>query len=373
MSSVTFSVHETVKEIATLEKTWRELHSSSTYPSIYNSFDFFISSVSNFVEPDLQLFVLSATHNEIVIALFPFQLSLISSYGTRLIRLEYAAQWESDKLYPLIRRGFEELAWKELFRFLTAGKRRWDEIQLIEVRDGLPATRQMAKLFNSPRYWVQLKDDRRSPIVALDRPWEARWRAHHKMRKKIHRMQRAFGDRLRFEVVDGTGNWLDCLKTYIDLESRGWKAGRVGISKDTRTLAFYQDFFRSLATRNQIRFGILSLDSHPIALEIAYLQDRIVYFAHGTFDEALSSYSPGMVSTALFLRHFHNSQFDEGDYLAGYAGYVVPWCDHVVSSRRVIIRRLSAALLYTLLVKGLRKLVTGRRKDLGKGERAPNL
>jgi CelD/BcsL family acetyltransferase involved in cellulose biosynthesis len=362
VSSVTFSVHESVEEIAALETTWRELHKRSTYPSIYNSFDFFISSIKNFSEPDVKLFVLSATYAGVVIAVFPFQLSLVTVFGTRLTRLEYAAQWESDKPYPLIQRGFEELGWQELFRFLTAHHRSWDEVDLCEVRDGLPAAEQLAKLFNSPLYWVRIKEDRRSPIVALDQPWEARWSAHRKMRKKVARMQTAFGDRLRFEVVDGAGNWRDYLKIYIEIESRGWKAGRVGISKDACTLSFYQDLFQSLANRNQICFGILSVDNQPVAVEIAYLQDLVVYFAHGTFDEAFSRYSPGMVSTALFLRHFHNGQWREGDYLAGYAGYVVPWSDRVVSSRRVIIRRLSAHVLYSLAAKGLSKLMPWHRK-----------
>jgi CelD/BcsL family acetyltransferase involved in cellulose biosynthesis len=374
VSSVTFAVHESVEEIAALETTWRELHKKATYPSIYNSFDFFISSVKNFSEPDVKLFVLSARYEGVVIAVFPFQLSLVTVFGTHLTRLEYAAQWESDKPYPLFERGFEELGWQELFRFLTVHHHcRWDEIELCEVRDGLPAAEQLPKLFSSPLYWVRIKQDRRSPIVALDQPWEARWSAHRKMRKKIIRIQKTFGDRLRFEVVDGTGNWLDYLKIYVEIESRGWKAGRVGISKDARTLNFYQDLFGSLAKRNQICFGILSVDNQPVAVEIAYLQDRVVYFAHGTFDEAYSRYSPGMVSTALFLRHFHNRQWCEGDYLAGYAGYVVPWSDRVVSSRRMIIRRLSAHVIYTLAAKGLRKLMPSHRKHVKTDEPAANL
>ena len=357
----------------TLERTWCQLHATSSYPSIYNTFDFFISSITNFWEHDVELFVLTATYNDVAIALFPFQLSLLTFYGTRLTRLEYAAQWESDKPYPVIQQGFEKLAWKELCRFLRTCYRRWDEVVLIEVRDGLAAAKQLPILCDSPLYWVRVKEDRRSPIVAFDQPWEARWSAHRKMRKKVTRMQKTFGERLQFEVADGSGNWLDYLEIYIQIESRGWKAGRIGVGKDTRTLKFYQDLFGRLAKRNQIRFGILSIDNQPVALEIAYLQGRSVYFVHGTFDEAFSQYSPGMVSTALFLRHFHDGQFDEGDYLAGYAGYVVPWADRVVSSRKVIVRRLSAPLIYTLAVKALRKLVPSRRKFEKRGEPAANL
>jgi hypothetical protein len=52
---------------------------------------------------------------------------------------------------------------------------------------------------------------------------------------------------------------------------------------------------------------------------------------------------------------------------------VVPWSDRVVSSRRMIIRRLSAHVIYTLAAKGLRKLMPSHRKHVKTDEPAANL
>ena len=362
MNGLTFVSHETPESLAALEGAWRELHGVCTYRSIYNSFDFIMTSVIAFSEPDIELFVLSATQADTVVAIFPFQISQHDFYAVRLKVVEYAAQWEIDKPYPLFREGFEELAWRELAGFLSANRQRWHRFNLIEIREGLAAIEALPRVFGLPRYWVRGRDDRRSPLVALGEPWEKRWEQHRKMRKRVRRMERSYGERLRFEVFDQPDTWWNCLETYVAIESRGWKAGRVGVGKDPRTLAFYQDLFARLAAGGHLSFGVLSVDEQPVAVEIAYILGGIVYFAHGTFDEHYAAYSPGMVSTAYFLRHFHGASFREGDYLAGFAAYMAPWADVVVPSHRLVIHRVSAAVLYFFAVKAVLKLLPSRRK-----------
>ena len=363
MSGLTFVSHETPESLAALEAPWRELHGVCTYRSIYNSFDFVMASVTAFSEPDIKLFVLSATRADTVVAIFPFQISLHDFYGVRLKVLEYAAQWESDKPYPLFRGGFEDFAWRELVRFLSTNRRRWNRFNLIEIREGLAAIEELPRLFRLPRYWVRSREDNRSPLMKLGEPWHKRWETHRKMRKRVRRMERSFGDRLHFQIFDQPDTWQDCLQAYVELESRGWKAGRVGVGKDRQTLSFYNDLFARLAAGGHLSFGVLSVDGEPVALEIAYTFGAVVYFSHGTFDEKYATYSPGMVSTAYFLRHFHGADFDEGDYLAGFAAYVAPWADLIVPSHRLVIHRVSPAVLYSFAVKGLRKLLPARRSN----------
>ena len=363
MGHLTFTSHESVSAVKRLEAPWRGLHADCTYPSLYNDFDFFISSTIAFSEPNISLYVLAASDGPDVVAIFPFQLSLLRRNGTTLRLLEYAAQWEIDKPYPLIRTGYEDLAWAALALFLRKHRKRWDRFDLMEVRDALPATTLLPRLLRKPVYWIRVRADRQTPLVSLNRPWEDRWRAHQKMRKKVARIQNTFGERMRFQVFQDADAWESCLATYMDLEARGWKAGRVGIGKNLQTVAFYREFFPRIAASGALRFGFLFVDDEVIAAEVAYINQRTVYFAHGTYDERYAKYSPGMVSRSLFLRYFHGSQYDEGDYLAGYTGYLLPWADRIVPSYKVTVFRISAPVLYSSVVKAARSLFTLRKSD----------
>lgn len=371
MKDVVFTIHDSVEKVVSLEGAWRELHQHCTYRSLYNGFDFFIASVKAFTTQEIGLLVLSARVDGELIAIFPLQTSSITLARLRLRQIEYAVQWEIDKPYPLIRSGRDVEAWDGLFRFLSGNRVKWHRFELIEVREGLPGIAELSERFRPPWFWVRKGQDQRSPMITLTDSWDVRWNAHSKMRKKVSRIERKFGDRLRFEVVESRDRWPELLEMYVDIESRGWKAGRIGIGKNARVLAFYQDLFERLARRGQIAFGVLSVDSKPIAIEIAYMEAGTVYFSHGTYDEAFGDYSPGMVSTTLFLRHFHSVGYREGDYLAGFAGYVVPWCDKVVGSERLVVLRSSFPVFYVLAVKALLKLIPTRLRKQPRQPRTP--
>lgn len=357
MGRLKFRSYESVQDIRTLESSWRRLHEDCTHPSIYNGFDFFISSTTAFTDPDIRLYVLVASEGSEVVAIFPFQLSHLRREGTRLELLGYAAQWEIDKPYPLIRDGYERIAWTELVHFLAANRRRWHRFDLMEVRKDLTAATLLPKLLSKRGYFVRVREDRETPLINLNRPWEERWRAHQKMRKKVSRMQNTFGNRLRFQVLEGLDTWESCLATYMELESKGWKAGRVGIGKNSQTTAFYREFFSRIAANGALRFGMLYVDSEVVAAEIAYIYKQTVYFAHGTYDERFSKYSPGMVSTSLFLRYFHESGFQDGDYLAGYTGYLIPWADRIVPSYKITGIRFSPFVFISLVTEYARKIL----------------
>jgi CelD/BcsL family acetyltransferase involved in cellulose biosynthesis len=367
---VTPLVFTAVEDIDTVERLgdeWRGLHARSRYRSVYNSHDFVAACIRGFRDTDIRTLVLTARKDGELVAVFPFQVNLLEYHGARLNVIEYTAPWEMDKPYPVIARGSEEDAWAGLVDYLRRDARRWHRLDLMECRAGLPGPDLLRAGLQRPWYWFRSRPDRKSPVLSLETPWEERWQAHRKMRKKVARMRRDFADRLRFDVTSDSDPCPDLLQAYIDIESRGWKAGRVGIGRDPGATAFYRDLFARLARRGALRFGVLSIDGAPVSIEIAYIDGDTVYFSHGTFDETYASYSPGMVSTCLFLEHFHGIGYVEGDYLAGYAGYMVPWCDRLVESARVSVYRLTPSVLYVFAAKALERLLIRRRGKTGKG------
>lgn len=367
MTALAFTAHEDLEAVERLRDAWQDLHARSRYRSVYNSHDFVAACIAGFRDPDTRPFVLTARDGEGLVAVFPFQITLLEYHGARLHVIEYTAHWEMDKPYPVIARGSEAAAWEGLVHYLRHDAPRWHRLDLMECRDGLPGPDLLQAGLRRPWHLFRSRPDRKSPVLSLQTPWEERWQAHRKMRKKVARMRRDFGDRLRFEVTGDVDRCAALMDAYLAIESRGWKAGRVGIGRDPDATAFYRDLFARLARRGALRFGTLSVDAQPVSIEIAYLDGDRVYFSHGTFDEAYATYSPGMVSTCLFLEQFHGADYVEGDFLAGYAGYMVPWCDRLVDSSRVTVYRITPAVLWVFAAKAAERVLVRRRRKTGKG------
>lgn len=366
MKELVFEVHDSVDAIARLADPWSALHARSAYRSLYNSHDFIVACVIRLKDTDARPYVLTARDVDGLVAIFPLQVARLEYHGAQLNVIEYMASWEIDKPYPVIARGAEEAAWSELVHFLKQEAGPWHRIDLWECRDDLPGVRLLCGGFRRPRYWPRLRPDRKSPLISLESAWDARWKAHKKMRKKVTRMQRAYGDALRFVVTGNADDWPALMQTYLDIESRGWKAGRVGIGRDPDITAFYRDLFGRLAARDALRFGVLYIGDRPVSIEIAYLEGDTVYFSHGTFDEEFATFSPGMVSTCLFLEHFHGTSHREGDFLAGFAGYMVPWCDRLMDSSQATVYRITPSVLYIFAIKVVERLFLRWRRMTGK-------
>ncbi len=367
MTGLVFVAYETLEAIQDLAPGWRELHARSVYPSLYNSPDFVIACVMHFRDEDMRPWVLAVKDAERLVAVFPFQVSSLEYYGAKLKVIQYNAPWESDKPYPVIAQGFEAVVWSEFGEYLRTSGESWHQLDLMEWREELPGKKALLSNFASPMYWSRMRPHRKSPVLSLRVPWEDRWNTHRKMRKKVSRMRRAFGDDLRFEVFDGREKRAELLDAYMSIESRGWKAGEIGIGRGDDATAFYRDLFGRLANRDSLRFGVLSVGDRPISIEIAYIEGKEVYFSHGTFDEEYAKYSPGMVSTCLFLEHFHRTEYDRGDFLAGYAAYIVPWVDKLVDSKQVSIYRITPTVLYVFLARALRRILRRRAPEAGRG------
>lgn len=321
----THSVLSSLSEIRNFKQNWIDLHNNCKNKSIYNSFSFIINSISNFKDSTLKNHIIAIYLNHQLIAIFPFQLYIERRYFFNFKILEYSAQDEIDKPSPVIKQQHEDLAWTGLFEFLNNNRSSWDILILMEVNEfnhEIPLTKEFSKLSNYP---YNIKPDKSGPIIQLDKPWDMFWSSHKKMRKKIHKIESNYKDKLVFKV--NHDSWEILLDEYIALESRSWKTGKVGISKDQETIAFYKDLFEDFSCSKQLHFGFLYINDFLISAEIAYSMDDKVYFCHGCYDQEFRKYSPGMVSTSYFIKHFMNGEYTTGDFLCGYSGYLNAWSE----------------------------------------------
>ncbi|GAB1268223.1 hypothetical protein NBRC116493_14760 [Aurantivibrio infirmus] len=323
------------EQVLPLEKEWDSLHRDSTNPSFYNSFDFIYSALVYLLEneADMRLFLVRKVESNEIVAFFPFEETTFRWYFFKAIAIEYTALQEADKPFPVIKDGFSDSAWRALFLYFKVTSRNWHAINLLELEEASYETSLLPKLCNEFGFQSTLSQCREGPIISLERDWDEFSSAHPKMRKKIRAMERDYGERLSFQIIDE--DWEKGFELYTALEQKSWKKGQVGITKNPTSNEFHRYLFERCGKKRKIIFGFLMVDKVTVSAEIAYCQDDKVFFSHGCYDEDFKKYSPGMVSTSLFLKHFFASPYMYGDFLSGFASYLNAWSDKILKTQHI--------------------------------------
>jgi CelD/BcsL family acetyltransferase involved in cellulose biosynthesis len=90
--------------------------------------------------------------------------------------------------------------------------------------------------------------------------------------------------------------------------------------------AFNVALMRTMAARGVLRFGLWSMASEPVAVQLWVVMDRRAIVLKLAHDEAFKAHSPGTVLTALMLRHLlDREQVTEIDFGRGDDAYKQGW------------------------------------------------
>ena len=352
--SFTYTIIDKVNELHTIKDQWVWLHDLSDSPSIYNSYEF-VSNSLFFVNHEFSSpFILLIYKDKVLKGIFFMERNNEIKSKVKLKLIENTAQQEIDKPYPVIHRACHNEIWSAFFDYLSqAGK--WDLFRLYE----LDANKKEVILnqLNSKNKIIRINPDKSGPTINLKQSWQAYLMKHKKMRKKINRLINHHGHSISFRIFD---NNLDALETYKKIESKSWKSGKLGISRNANTYRFYQGICQSISESNTLamKIGILYIDDTPISAEIAYTCNKDVYFCHGCYDEDYATYSPGMISTAYFIQSFMDKDYHTGDFLCGYADYLQAWSDNTIKTKQIDIYNNTLNVKVFFLIRGIRKLLS---------------
>jgi hypothetical protein len=339
---------------ADLKIEWRDLHKFSTNPSIYNSYEFVISSLNNFIVKGSVPFILLIRNEEKLVGIFYNENNFERFMGINLRVCENTAQQEIDKPYPVIHKDSQDLVWSNYFSYLLQNKD-WDIFRLYELDVRLQGV--VLKNIPKEKMIIRVNEDKEGPTINLMQNWGDYLKSHKKMRKKISVITAKNNGNIDFKVFK---NSYDALETYKEIESNSWKHGNIGINKNDATLSFYKDLLGRISQNPDlsIMVGVLYVDGVPISGEIAYTCSDKVYFCHGCYDKSYSNYSPGMISTAYFIKYFMDGNYSIGDFLCGYADYLKAWSDQLVKTDRVEIYNKTIAVRLFFLLRGLRAVLS---------------
>lgn len=343
---------------------WEELLPRSVRPTIFATFDYIEISLRHLVRDREVFFLLMrAADSGSLLAVFPLSFCMRKIHGVKLRVLSHALPpptTEVDKPCPVIHREAEEACWRRFRDYLRNECRQWDLLELDELvaESFFPARAE--SLFPFPSFRTRVKPGPDSPIIRLDGQWEDFWGRHRKLRKRSGRLERGI-PALSYRITNDPEEVMQCLQEYMETEKRSWKQGEMVAHHRT----FYEELIPRLAAKGRVWFGMMRDGGKTVSIEVAFTFCNTVYFCHGTYAPEYADYSPGMVNSAWFIRHFHGRGFCEGDYLAGFAEYVNPWAYRIERSQHVTVRKTGLKTGYLaawhLLGKLKRRLNAARR------------
>lgn len=352
-------------ELRDLEAEWDALLMSSSWPSIYSSFEYVYRSGLNFRNNE-ELFYLifrnESSHE--LIAVFPLSLWLEENDGFILRVLCHATTTsfsEVDKPYPIIRRDSETLCWERFSDYFKNEYRQWDIMDFDTHIPESNLTHDLRNLFRMPRYCAKVRKGPESPIVYLDDSWENFWRKHRLVRRKTHRIEQEIGDNLSYVVTSDPGDMEQCLRQHVSTELRSWKAGQ-GVS-EVKTQRFYHDILPRLAAKNQVYFSMMYDGEIVMSSVFAYTFMDRVYFAQVTYNPDYAELSPGIVNLSKLIQYFMGKDYTTGDFLCGAAHYAYPWAGHIAKTVDITIHRMGYKnCILALRYYGRMAALKGRRR-----------
>jgi len=325
-------------EIEKIRTEWDALVDQTSYPTTYSTFNFCVYGWSHFHKDDSSPFVVTVRDNGKLVAVFPLRREISYVYKIKYTLLQPLHTTETDKPYPLIANSFEQASWHAFSDCLKAHKGTWDILYWPEIPDQLHGVELIQQAFlNIKPYTVETHADVFGPILNLDQTWEEFRAKHRKLRKAVARINNKLEGGVHLKVYRTPAEIDTAIEIYSSIENSGWKAGKIGVARNDISRNFYRDLAGEMSKNDQIRIGVLYHGTTAISAEIAYTCGNRVFFSHGTYDPAYKDVSPGKISTGLFIKEFLDDDFKHGDFLAGFAHYLTPWCDELMTTTKVYV------------------------------------
>lgn len=325
-------------DIEKIRTEWDALLDQTDYPTVYSTYDFCRCGWVHFHKDDSTPFIIVVRDKEKIVAIFPLRRETSYVYRIKYELILPLHTTETDKPYPLIAKSYERSSWLSLASHLKENPKSWDILYWSEVPDTLEGVEELEEAFSgSKTFAVESEDDAFGPILNLDQTWDEFKSKHRKLRKAITRINKKLEGGVHFKVYQTIEEIAQAVDIYALIELKGWKAGKIGLARNDTARQFYQNISSLLAKNGRIRIGILYHGEIPISAEIAYTSGDRVFFSHGTYDPAYKDVSPGKISTGLFIKEFLDlgDQFNHGDFLAGFAHYLSPWSDELMTTTEV--------------------------------------
>jgi hypothetical protein len=247
-----------------------------------------------------------------LIGLVPVQLKR----GYRGVPAKILTSWKHSQCFcctPLVRRGFEEVFFQTLFKWLDESKGTGIFFELKHFRaDGPFRNKLEIWMKSSGRIYCETDCHKRALLCPGKDAEEYIEKAlERKRRKEYRRLYNRFselGD-LDLAVMESDAdvrNWID---EFLTLEASGWK-GKQGtaFSSNESERAFFEAVICSAHERGNLLMIAYRLNRTPVAMKIDFCAAEAIYAFKIAYDENYAQYSPGVLLELEHIRYIHKGK-----------------------------------------------------------------
>src|SRR4030042_2064962 len=302
-----------------LAEPWNQL-SDKAAPNLFSSFDYVRTAWKHFRSPDDRLYILVLSEAESVVGIGPFYIGIerYGRWGLPYRTMRWIAAWEGDRPRLLVE-GNEEMFWEEILCFLGRERDSCEVVDLVEQPVDGPEGRGWSFLSRFGWFWEKSPDSI-DYYISLRGSWEDYLKGlsadtRKTWRRKTKRLSSTLGN-YTVEKISDPRQMRDALVRFVRLEQSGWKAeAGIGIGKDKRHPAFYEDLLFRLAGKGQAWIYFLKVKEEDIGGQICFIQRDTVYSRDTTYLPAPAAHSPGILIQAEIIQELFREKYRELDLL----------------------------------------------------------
>ena len=228
----------------------------------------------------------------------------------------YWASWTHPHCYfaaPLVRRGFEELFFAELFALLCEGDEARDFVRFLRLdRDSpLAQAAQHAALSEGRLHYEAGALER--AVLNGGASAEATIAVHirKKKRKELKRLRNRL-DEIGAVAVrelaasDDLDRWID---GFLDLEDASWKGVKgTSLKKSASDAGWFRETLHGARLAGKLNFMRFDLDGRPLAMLVTFLSKGAGYSLKICYDLDYARFSPGVMIELEAMTAFLNDE-----------------------------------------------------------------
>jgi CelD/BcsL family acetyltransferase involved in cellulose biosynthesis len=303
-----------------LEAEWRALADAAPDCTPFQTWEWMSSWWRH--HRDGRLWILSARDGGVLCGILP--LTITRYHGLPLRRVSFLGTPVSDYHGMIARAGREHECRAAFLEYLAAHARRWDVIDLPDLREGST----LAEATRLPSLDSRLVEHRVCPFVALTPTWEQYTAGLGKnFRARIGRQRRQLVRQFaaEFDTVE-KDDLAAALEDLFYLHNARWRRrGLRGAFASPRVRRFHQDVARRFLERGWLRLHRLRLDGKTRAAIYCFAHAGRVYYYLSGFDLTMARHSLGTLLLAHAIGESIASGAREFDLLRGDETYKYDW------------------------------------------------
>jgi CelD/BcsL family acetyltransferase involved in cellulose biosynthesis len=332
---------------------WNDLVRRNETNSIFQTFEWFDSWWLTFGGQG-RLFFLAVRRRQEIIG---FATLMLRRNRLGLRQLELAGTGSADYqdfVLPIDKAS----AIRAIGRFLSANRRRWDRLYLVNIPDTSSTLRLLMASADDHRLAFIEEARVRCPtlIVADEEAAVKKLISKYSMRRPHNWFSRRGS--LRFRHVATLEEILAMLPRFFDQHVRRWRAaGKPSLFECPEQRKFYTTLAGALYPSGSLLFSVVEFNDEPIAFHYGFDYSKSVTWYKPSFEIAHATRSPGLLLTQQLIEDTLNRSRRELDFTIGDEPFKSRFANHARLNSHV-------SVYHSKFVGGVARTLLGARRSL---------